>query len=230
MARLGGDEFVVLLEPVCRRRHGSGGQRHHATVRSNRSRLDGRDASSPPASASPSAPPRRQETRHCCAMPTSRCTAPRPPARRATSCSNPACTATCSRRLDLENDLRRAIEKGELRVHYQPIVRSRRAMSRGRGAGALGTSGARPDPAREFIRVAEETGLIVPLGRWVLEQACLQAAQWHGSMPAEPPLMLSVNLSPRQFQQPAPVEVAGICAAAASDCPAAASSWRSPKA
>ncbi|HTD77084.1 MAG TPA: EAL domain-containing protein, partial [Chloroflexota bacterium] len=53
-----------------------------------------------------------------------------------------------------------------------------------------------------FIPVAEETGLIVPIGRWVLEQACAQAAAWHADVPSDPPLVMSVNLSARQFQDP----------------------------
>lgn len=54
----------------------------------------------------------------------------------------------------------------------------------------------------DFIPVAEETGLIVPLGLWVLEEACRQVVAWHDQFPAEPRLTLSVNLSPRQFQEP----------------------------
>ena len=58
----------------------------------------------------------------------------------------------------------------------------------------------------EFIPIAEETGLIIPLGMWVLEEACRQVAAWHVQFPAKPRLTLSVNLSPRQFQQPSLVE------------------------
>jgi EAL domain-containing protein (putative c-di-GMP-specific phosphodiesterase class I) len=54
----------------------------------------------------------------------------------------------------------------------------------------------------DFISLAEERGLIVPLGRWVLGEACRQVRAWHQVCPAEPPLTLNVNLSPRQFQDP----------------------------
>ena len=103
--------------------------------------------------------------------------------------------------LRLENELRRALEREELRVHYQPIVE----LSSGKMCGVEAL--VRWDhPERglilpgEFIPLAEETALIVPLGRWVLEQACLQMR----ALPA--PLMLSVNLSGRQLMQPELVE------------------------
>ena len=105
-------------------------------------------------------------------------------------------------RLALKGDLERALERGEFRLMYQPIVR----LGAGRlsGVEALlrwqhrerGTVG----PA-EFIPVAEETGLIVPLGRWVLERACTQAAAWNAIAPH--PITMSVNVSGRQLQQPA---------------------------
>jgi EAL domain-containing protein (putative c-di-GMP-specific phosphodiesterase class I) len=61
-------------------------------------------------------------------------------------------------------------------------------------------------PPLSFIPLAEETGLILPLGRWVLENACRQARIWHDSHPDVPPLFMSVNLSARQFAQPELVE------------------------
>jgi diguanylate cyclase (GGDEF)-like protein/PAS domain S-box-containing protein len=106
-------------------------------------------------------------------------------------------------RLELENDLRHALQHEELRVHYQPII----AM----GTGIITEVEALvrwQHPTRglvfpnEFIPIAEITGLIVPLGLWVLEEACRQVTAWRGQFPTQPPLMLSVNLSPRQFQQP----------------------------
>jgi diguanylate cyclase (GGDEF)-like protein/PAS domain S-box-containing protein len=105
-------------------------------------------------------------------------------------------------RLELETELRHALERQEFRVYYQPIVRLR--SGRVTEAEALvrwrhPTRGL-VDP-NDFIPVAEETGLIVPLGQWVLEQACRQAAIWQAEYPADPPLLMGVNLSPRQFQQ-----------------------------
>ena len=104
-------------------------------------------------------------------------------------------------RLALKGDLERALERGEFNLVYQPIVRLGgghlsgveallRWQHRDRGTVA---------PV-EFIPVAEETGLILPLGRWVLEQACTQAAAWNAISPR--PITISVNVSGRQLQQP----------------------------
>jgi diguanylate cyclase (GGDEF)-like protein len=110
-------------------------------------------------------------------------------------------------RIDMENDLRRALERGELRVHYQPQVDL--ATDRIIGFEALvrwqhPVRGLVPPLA--FIPLAEETGLIVPLGRWVLEIACRQARKWRDARPNGPRLLMSVNLSARQFVQPDLVE------------------------
>ncbi len=99
--------------------------------------------------------------------------------------------------LRMENELRRAMERGELRVHYQPIVE----ISTGRtlGVEALVRWEHRDRGLvlpSEFIPLAEETGLVVPLGHWVLDEACRALAV----LPKD--LVLSVNLSGRQLLQP----------------------------
>ncbi|MGP6159542.1 MAG: putative bifunctional diguanylate cyclase/phosphodiesterase, partial [Vulcanimicrobiaceae bacterium] len=102
-------------------------------------------------------------------------------------------------RLALENDLRRALERNEFELHYQPIlasgtlrVVSAEALVRWRhpGRGLV-----QPD---QFIGTAEETGLIVPLGEWVLRNACAQAAHWSRRRRRE--LRIAVNLSARQLR------------------------------
>jgi diguanylate cyclase (GGDEF)-like protein len=105
-------------------------------------------------------------------------------------------------RLQMETDLRHGIERQEFCLHYQPIL----ALVEDRFVGfeAL-VRWQHPErglllPA-EFIAVAEETGLIVPLGWWVLGEACRQMRAWHVSFPIDPPLMVSVNLSSKQFLQ-----------------------------
>jgi diguanylate cyclase (GGDEF)-like protein/PAS domain S-box-containing protein len=108
-------------------------------------------------------------------------------------------------RLNLENDLRRALERGEYRLHYQPTM----SLETGRitGVEAL-LRWEHPERGLvlpgEFIPIAEETGLIIPLGRWVLREACRQVMEWGETLPAGYPartLAVSVNLSAKQFMQ-----------------------------
>ncbi|MEG4204802.1 EAL domain-containing protein [Microcoleus sp. Pol7_A1] len=105
--------------------------------------------------------------------------------------------------LQLENDLRRALESQEFQLYYQPIVSLTSGTIRGfeallrwyhpqRGLVCPG----------EFILVAEETRLIVPIGWWMMRSACSQTHQWHQKFPENPPLTVSVNLSNQQFKQP----------------------------
>ena len=117
-------------------------------------------------------------------------------------------------RLVLETELRRAIERGGLSVHYQPIVDLATTGVRGFEALVRWTHPERGlmSPAA-FIPLAEETGLIVPLGQWVLDQACQQLQAWRHDDPARADLTISVNLSTRQLRQPDLVEsVANILA------------------
>ncbi len=110
-------------------------------------------------------------------------------------------------RLKLESDLRAALERDELRVHYQPIVSL--ATGRIEGFEALvrwehPTRG--PISPSTFIPIAEETGAILPLGRWVLREACRQMRAWQVGLPEDSALVMSVNLSARQFAHPEVVE------------------------
>ncbi|KAM3092865.1 EAL domain-containing protein [Phormidesmis sp. 146-12] len=105
-------------------------------------------------------------------------------------------------RLQLETDLRRAIEREEFEVYYQPIVHSQTACLTGFEALVRWnhpTQG-RISPAK-FIPIAEETGLIVKLGGWVLQQACSQMSVWQQQFLGCRSLTVSVNLSGRQFLQ-----------------------------
>jgi diguanylate cyclase (GGDEF)-like protein len=106
-------------------------------------------------------------------------------------------------RIDLESDLRRGIERGELRLHYQPMIDLPTDRIVGFEALVRWEHPVRGlIPPLSFVPLAEETGLILPLGRWVLEQACRQARAWHDARPDAPPMFMSVNLSARQFAQP----------------------------
>ena len=104
--------------------------------------------------------------------------------------------------LQLENDLRRAIERREFEVFYQPILTLRTAEITGFEALVRWHHPERGlvEPAR-FISAAEETGIIVPLGMWVLEEACRQLRAWREADPAWAELSMSVNLSPKLFAQ-----------------------------
>jgi diguanylate cyclase (GGDEF)-like protein/PAS domain S-box-containing protein len=105
-------------------------------------------------------------------------------------------------RLQMETDLRRALEREEFRVHYQPII----SLETGRimGLEAL-VRWSHPDqgwlPPDEFIPAAEETGLILPLGEWVLRESCRHLKRWQEQYPRDIPLSVGVNLSVKQFSQ-----------------------------
>lgn len=105
--------------------------------------------------------------------------------------------------LQLESDLRRAVERNELCVYYQPIVRLDSSTMIGLEAllrwqhpirGILAPS--------EFLMIAEETGIIVPIGWWVMREACLQMQRWHAENPGMSALSLNINLSEKQLIEP----------------------------
>jgi predicted signal transduction protein with EAL and GGDEF domain len=105
-------------------------------------------------------------------------------------------------RLAVETDLRRALDRGEFSQQYQPMV----ALETGRISG-LEALLRWQHPERgeitptEFITIAEEIGVIIPLGWWALRQACTQMVEWTRDFPDYPTLSVSVNLSGRQFAQ-----------------------------
>jgi EAL domain-containing protein (putative c-di-GMP-specific phosphodiesterase class I) len=115
---------------------------------------------------------------------------------------DPAMHAAAVKRLLLETDLRKALELNEFKVHYQPIV----SLQTGRITGfeAL-TRWQRPSgmvPPMEFIAVADETALILPMNRALMREASQQLVSWHAQFPSDPPLTMSVNITPKQFAQP----------------------------
>ena len=106
------------------------------------------------------------------------------------------------KRLQLETDLRKALELNEFRVYYQPIVSLRddqivgfETLSRWQRPEGLIMPG-------EFIAVADETGIILPINQQLLYEACRQLRSWHALFPSDPPLTLNVNITPKQFAQP----------------------------
>jgi diguanylate cyclase (GGDEF)-like protein len=105
-------------------------------------------------------------------------------------------------RLQLETDLRRAVKRGEFDLYYQPVINLVDGSLRGAEALLRWHHSQRGmiSPAA-FVPIAEDTGLIIPIGRWVLHQACRQAKRWQEQCPGEF-CPVSVNLSGRQFSQP----------------------------
>ncbi|MGH9103380.1 MAG: putative bifunctional diguanylate cyclase/phosphodiesterase, partial [Acidimicrobiales bacterium] len=110
-------------------------------------------------------------------------------------------------RLDLEGDLRQALERSELVLEYQPVVEL--ATGAIRGVEAL-VRWDHPQRGRlspdQFVPLAEDTGLIIPLGAWVLNEAASQARSWQLGHPERPPLEVAVNVSVRQLADPDLVE------------------------
>src|ERR671933_1918290 len=101
-------------------------------------------------------------------------------------------------RLRMENAMRGVIERDELRAHYQPIA----SVADGSVVGVEALmrwnhDGLGPVSPLEFIPIAEDTGVIVPLGAWMLEEVCRQAVRWEEELGTAAPT-ISVNLSPRQ--------------------------------
>ncbi|WP_027132775.1 putative bifunctional diguanylate cyclase/phosphodiesterase [Geminicoccus roseus] len=109
---------------------------------------------------------------------------------------------TAMARLSLESELRRAVRRGEFRLHYQPIV----ALETGRAVGFEALvrwqqGDGRLVPPAEFIGLAEDTGLILPIGQWVMREAFATLAVWQQGDGCPAALTMSVNVSPRQFLQ-----------------------------
>ena len=121
---------------------------------------------------------------------------------RSTVVFDPEMHAQTLDRATLEHDLRRAIERSELRLHYQPLVE----LGTGRVIGMEALLRWQHPvrglvPPLSFIPLAEETGLILPIGRWVIETACQQVREWQRRYASARSLVVSVNLSARQFAQ-----------------------------
>lgn len=113
---------------------------------------------------------------------------------------SPEMQAAVETRAEMEAGLRRALAEDELELHYQPKVELRRG--RVIGAEALlrwKDKAGKSIPPDRFIPLAEETGLIMPIGAWVVEAACRQMAAWRAR--GLPPIRVAVNVSARQFQQ-----------------------------
>ncbi|MGH2752167.1 MAG: putative bifunctional diguanylate cyclase/phosphodiesterase [Actinomycetota bacterium] len=117
---------------------------------------------------------------------------------------DPSMHTAALRRLETKSELKHAIERNEFVLHYQPIVSLNEGSLLGMEALIRWDHPQRGLVAPvEFIPIAEESGLVVSLGRWVLQEACRQARDWPIN---DPEISLNVNVSPKQFQHPGMVE------------------------
>ena len=105
-------------------------------------------------------------------------------------------------RLELETELRKGLELGEFRTHYQPIVSLKSGRITGFEALTRWQRGERLLAPAEFIAVADETGLIIPMNRLLLRENCEQLRLWHVQFPADPQLSMSVNITSKEFAHP----------------------------
>jgi EAL domain-containing protein (putative c-di-GMP-specific phosphodiesterase class I) len=105
--------------------------------------------------------------------------------------------------LQLETDLRRALTRGEFRVHYQPIISldNRHIIGFESLIRWEHPQQGLISPAK-FVQIAEDTGLIIEMDQWMLRESCAQVRTWQEEFPADPPLSISVNLSGKQFAHP----------------------------
>ncbi|HEV7665104.1 MAG TPA: EAL domain-containing protein [Chloroflexota bacterium] len=202
-ARLGGDEFTVLLEDVVDESEALEVAQRIAEALRLPITLDGRAVFVSASIGIALSGPNCQDTDGLLRNADLALYRAKSEGRARHALFDPSMEARAVERLEVETGLRRALDRGELRVYFQPVVdlatgrvNELEALARwdrpGRGIVS-------PDV---FIPVAEETGLIVPIGLWVLEEACRWAQHWQGLSLSEQPLVVSVNLSARQFQNP----------------------------
>jgi EAL domain-containing protein (putative c-di-GMP-specific phosphodiesterase class I) len=116
---------------------------------------------------------------------------------------DPVLHAGALAQVHLESRLKVAVERSELLLHYQPVVSLQTGELTGFEALVRWND---PDrglvPPYEFIPVAEETGLIVHMGWWILEEGCRQLKDWQKRFPRDVPLAMGINISPKQLEQP----------------------------
>ena len=202
LARPGGDEFAVLMEEL----HDPSDAVRVAERLQKRLavpfNLDGHEIVTMASVGIAFSSNAAQKPKMCSAMPRSPCIARSTLAKPNARCSTAACMSDALKRLQLEADLRKAMELGEFRVYYQPIVSLRNnqivgfeTLSRWQRPEGIVMPG-------EFIAVADEIGIILPINRQLLQEACHQLHAWHELFPSDPPLTIAVNITPKQFAQP----------------------------
>jgi diguanylate cyclase (GGDEF)-like protein/PAS domain S-box-containing protein len=202
VARLGGDEFVILLEPIV--------DLHDALTVADRILKDlpapvilqGQEVFTTTSIGIAPVSPEYDSPEDLLRDADTAMYRAKESGRARSMVFDPSMHAHVVRRLQVETDLRRAVERQEFRVLYQPIV----SLAGGRITGfeAL-VRWLHPQrgllPPAEFVSAAEDNGLIVPIGLWVLRESCRQAREWQSRFPLQPSLAISVNISARQLAQ-----------------------------
>src|ERR1035437_559761 len=116
---------------------------------------------------------------------------------------DPEMHADAIRRIEVESELRTALEKQQFVLYYQPTIDLQTGRLTGVEALVRWQHPRRGIvPPMEFIPLAEESGLIIPLGKWAIQEACRQVRIWQKEIPADEPIALNVNLSGRQLRHP----------------------------
>jgi diguanylate cyclase (GGDEF)-like protein/PAS domain S-box-containing protein len=201
-ARLGGDEFAVLLESVCDAEEALETGRRIVRSFAEPLRLDGRELSASVCVGVALGLPQLSEPAELLRDADTAMYVAKGRGRGTVELFEQGMHSVAARRLSLTSDLEGALQRGEFVVHYQPTV----SLDSGEILGFEALVRWQP-PDRglvapmEFIPLAEETGLIVPLGAWVLAEAARQAVAWHAAFPTSPPRTMSVNLSVRQIER-----------------------------
>lgn len=202
VARLGGDEFTVLLEGISAKDAVRAAERIHANLQAPVI-LDNHEVFANTSIGIALSSPGRSRPESLLRDADVAMYRAKAKGKASYAVFDESMSAAALERLELEADLRRALERDEFQVFYQPVV----LLNSGEitGVEAL-VRWQHPErgliaPAM-FIPLAEETGLIIPLGLWVLETACRQLRSWQNQFPESRHLGLSVNLSARQFQHP----------------------------
>jgi diguanylate cyclase (GGDEF)-like protein/PAS domain S-box-containing protein len=204
VARLGGDEFGVLLEDVV----------DAEAVRSAEALLEGlatpivlRDRDLTPTASIGIAIAAGEDAETLLRNADTAMYAAKRQGKSRYALFEPAMHSTVLERLDLAADLSRAVEKGQLHLCYEPQISLTSGQICCLEALVRWRHPTRGEvPPGEFIPLAEETGMILPIGQWVLREACRQVKAWRERWPAPAPLSIAVNLSARQLQHPGIVD------------------------
>jgi len=201
LARLGGDEFTVLLEGASAISDAANAAERILLALREPFVIDGQETFASASIGIAGGPVGRQQSRDLLREADIALYRAKADGRGRYIVYDPRMRQTPGEYVHLETDLHRAIERGELRVHYQPIFSLR--SSDVVGMEAL-LRWQHPEKGMisplQFIPLAEDTGLIVPIGKWVLNEACRQLAEWRAEKVASGTLFVSVNLSARQLQ------------------------------